>query len=159
MAHAQDEKCCDFCRIGRIAKRSLQIAFRQDTTLGYVSCLADIPLGVATAAATRIGMKKQRPSPKTRFGANTSSFYLCNGDRPLPIQIACSFYPCSGARPLLIRLEALRGFGVIEGRTCSLVLSPAIMSSLILKRASASRSSGEWGDDDFDVLADGVWAS
>ena len=30
------------------------------------------------------------------------------------------------------------------------------MSSLILKRASASRSSGEWNDDDYDVLADGV---
>ena len=29
------------------------------------------------------------------------------------------------------------------------------MSSLVLKRASASRSSGEWNDDDFDVLADG----
>jgi hypothetical protein len=27
---------------------------------------------------------------------------------------------------------------------------------LILKRASASRSSGEWKDDDYDVLADGV---
>ena len=26
---------------------------------------------------------------------------------------------------------------------------------LILKRASASRPSGEWNDDDFDVLADG----
>ena len=26
--------------------------------------------------------------------------------------------------------------------------------TLILKRASASRSSGEWNDDDFDVLAD-----
>jgi hypothetical protein len=26
---------------------------------------------------------------------------------------------------------------------------------LILKRASASRSSGEWKDDDYDVLADG----
>jgi hypothetical protein len=30
------------------------------------------------------------------------------------------------------------------------------MSSLILKRASTSRPSGEWDDDDFDVLADGV---
>jgi hypothetical protein len=30
------------------------------------------------------------------------------------------------------------------------------MSSLILKRASASRPSGEWNDDDYDVLADGV---
>jgi hypothetical protein len=29
------------------------------------------------------------------------------------------------------------------------------VSSLILKRASASRPSGEWNDDDFDVLADG----
>ena len=28
--------------------------------------------------------------------------------------------------------------------------------SLILKRASASRPSGEWDDDDYDVLADGV---
>jgi hypothetical protein len=27
---------------------------------------------------------------------------------------------------------------------------------LILKRASTSRPSGEWNDDDFDVLADGV---
>jgi hypothetical protein len=30
------------------------------------------------------------------------------------------------------------------------------MSSLILKRASASRPSGEWSDDEFDVLANGV---
>src|SRR5512132_4405311 len=30
------------------------------------------------------------------------------------------------------------------------------MPSLILKRASASRSSGEWNDNDFDVLADGA---
>jgi hypothetical protein len=28
--------------------------------------------------------------------------------------------------------------------------------ALILKRASASRPSGEWSDDDYDVLADGV---
>jgi len=27
---------------------------------------------------------------------------------------------------------------------------------LILKRASASRPSGEWNDDDYDLLADGV---
>jgi hypothetical protein len=27
---------------------------------------------------------------------------------------------------------------------------------LILKRASASRPSGEWNEDDFDVLADGI---
>jgi hypothetical protein len=29
------------------------------------------------------------------------------------------------------------------------------MTELILKRASASRPSGEWSDDDYDVLADG----
>ena len=29
-------------------------------------------------------------------------------------------------------------------------------AQLILKRASASRPSGEWNDDDFDVLADGA---
>jgi hypothetical protein len=27
---------------------------------------------------------------------------------------------------------------------------------LVLKRASASRTSGEWNDDDFDVLASGA---
>ena len=31
-----------------------------------------------------------------------------------------------------------------------------MLGSLILKHASASRPSGEWSDDDFDVLADGV---
>jgi hypothetical protein len=30
------------------------------------------------------------------------------------------------------------------------------MTPLILKRASASRSSGQWSDDDYDVLEDGV---
>jgi hypothetical protein len=33
---------------------------------------------------------------------------------------------------------------------------PVDKDYLILKRASASRSSGEWSDDDYDVLADGV---
>ena len=30
------------------------------------------------------------------------------------------------------------------------------MNQLILKRASASRLSGEWSDDDYDVLAEGI---
>ena len=30
------------------------------------------------------------------------------------------------------------------------------MGTLILKRAAASRPSGEWNEDDFDVLADGA---
>lgn len=33
------------------------------------------------------------------------------------------------------------------------------MDQSILKGASTSRSSGEWSDDDHDVLADGVVAS
>ena len=35
---------------------------------------------------------------------------------------------------------------------------PTRDGTLILKRASASRPSGEWNDDDYDVLADGVVA-
>jgi hypothetical protein len=30
------------------------------------------------------------------------------------------------------------------------------MGQLILKSANASRSSGEWSDDDYDVLAEGI---
>ena len=30
------------------------------------------------------------------------------------------------------------------------------MGELTLKRASASRQSGEWGEDDYDVLAEGI---
>jgi hypothetical protein len=30
------------------------------------------------------------------------------------------------------------------------------MTSLLLKRASASRPSGEWNDEDYDVIADGL---
>jgi hypothetical protein len=40
----------------------------------------------------------------------------------------------------------------VESRTEA--LSP--MSSPIIKRAAASRPSGEWDDHDFDVLTDGV---
>jgi hypothetical protein len=32
----------------------------------------------------------------------------------------------------------------------------ATTSSLILKRAAASRTSGEWREDDYDVVADGI---
>jgi hypothetical protein len=34
--------------------------------------------------------------------------------------------------------------------------SGAEMDQLVLKRAAASRLSGEWNDDDYDVLADGI---
>ena len=32
----------------------------------------------------------------------------------------------------------------------------ATMSSLVFKRAAASRTSGEWREDDYDVVADGI---
>jgi predicted nucleotidyltransferase len=48
----------------------------------------------------------------------------------------------------------VRCFGVRLWSRVDSSFSP--MPLLILKRASASRSSGEWNDDDFDVLADGV---
>jgi hypothetical protein len=54
MAHSRNEKCCDFCRIGHINKRPLRIAFRQDTHLGRISCLADIPVGVCDRCGWQI---------------------------------------------------------------------------------------------------------
>ena len=42
------------------------------------------------------------------------------------------------------------------GRLLAVRGRPIPMTRLILKRASASRPSGEWHDDDFDVLADGA---
>ena len=54
MVHSQNEKCCDFCRIGRIKKSSLRIALRQDTDLGCISCLADIPVGACDRCGWQI---------------------------------------------------------------------------------------------------------
>src|SRR5262245_35266770 len=41
------------------------------------------------------------------------------------------------------------------GEPVWLALGPMEKDYLILRRASASRPSGEWNDDDYDVLADG----
>lgn len=82
MAHSQNEKCCDFCKIGRVAKRSLRIAFRQDANLGYVSCLANIPIGVCD----RCGCKNWNHQDAVRV--NTSSFYPCIGALLILIQTA-----------------------------------------------------------------------
>jgi predicted nucleotidyltransferase len=49
--------------------------------------------------------------------------------------------------------EVVRGFGI---RLWCRFGPSHPMPSLILKRASASRSSGEWRDDDYDVFADGA---
>ena len=54
MVHSQNEKSCDFCRIGRIKKSSLRIALRQDTDLGRISCLADIPVGACDRCGWQI---------------------------------------------------------------------------------------------------------
>jgi len=58
-----------------------------------------------------------------------------------------------------VRLESVKGSkadidqAVGRGRTAGV---RGASMALILKRASASRTSGEWNDDDDDVLADGV---
>jgi hypothetical protein len=44
----------------------------------------------------------------------------------------------------------------MEHRAEGKFLDSLRMTVLLLKRASASRPSGEWNDDDFDVLADGA---
>jgi hypothetical protein len=48
----------------------------------------------------------------------------------------------------------VRCFGVCLWSRTDTSFAP--MPSLILKRASASRPSGQWRDDDYDVLEDGV---
>jgi hypothetical protein len=42
----------------------------------------------------------------------------------------------------------------LHGSLCD--LKDVAVTGLILKRASTSRSSGQWGDDDYDVLENGV---
>jgi hypothetical protein len=46
--------------------------------------------------------------------------------------------------------------GPLHRATTSPVTAAPKVRTLILKRASASRPSGEWSEDDYDVLADGV---
>jgi hypothetical protein len=56
--------------------------------------------------------------------------------------------------------EAERHLVIIGYRRAGVCLSDKMTlmdkNHLILKRASASRSSGQWSDDDFDVFAEGV---
>ena len=51
----------------------------------------------------------------------------------------------------------LFGLLVAAGTVAVLMLpaNPVAVTGLILKRASASRPSGQWSDHDFDVLTDG----
>jgi len=57
---------------------------------------------------------------------------------------------------------ALRKLGLVDRSdpatmaVAKLIIELGAMTALILKSASASRPSGEWNDDDYDVLADGV---
>jgi hypothetical protein len=48
-----DNQFCDFCKFGRLNQRSLRIAFRQETNLGGISCLADIPVGVCDRCGSK----------------------------------------------------------------------------------------------------------
>ena len=49
----QHENGCEFCKSGRVMRRSLRIAFRQETDLGCVSCLADLPLKVCDRCGSK----------------------------------------------------------------------------------------------------------
>jgi hypothetical protein len=72
------------------------------------------------------------------------------------------------ARDLATRLRIAAGRGrccyfhqagcacPLDGRQAGYCEDSGVMPHLILKRASASRSSGKWNDDDYDVLADGA---
>jgi hypothetical protein len=53
MSKIETAQRCDFCKIGRIAKRKEQLAFRQWTDRGYVSCSAVIPIGVCDRCGLR----------------------------------------------------------------------------------------------------------
>ena len=63
----------------------------------------------------------------------------------------------NGVQAVLVNLQCA---GCAQARCRVLVKGVEVTQStscpLILKRASASRLSGEWSDDDYDVLADGV---
>jgi hypothetical protein len=53
-------------------------------------------------------------------------------------------------------MRSLRGWASYNDWACKVGWPLDLSSQLILKRASASRPSGEWSEDDYDVLADDV---
>ncbi len=62
-----------------------------------------------------------------------------------------SGHDCGHSATRVLHLEPVgRAAGAIRR------VLPLPVTSLLLKRASASRSSGEWSESDYDVLADGV---
>ena len=46
MSDQSNQHDCDFCQSGHVTQYVRQIAFRQQTDKGYVSCSVTIPLGV-----------------------------------------------------------------------------------------------------------------
>ena len=46
MSGQSNQERCDFCQGGHVIQYFRQIAFRQQTDKGYVSCRVTIPLGV-----------------------------------------------------------------------------------------------------------------
>jgi hypothetical protein len=53
MPKLENPQLCDFCKIGQIAKRQEEIAFRQWTDRGYVSCRVVIPIDVCDRCGLR----------------------------------------------------------------------------------------------------------
>src|SRR5262245_27727206 len=44
---------CDFCKTGRVTVHYELVSFRQLTNKGYISCQAEIPLGVCNRCSSR----------------------------------------------------------------------------------------------------------
>jgi len=53
MSDPSDTQVCDFCKVGHVAKRTEQVAFRQWTDKGYVLCRATIPFGACDRCGSR----------------------------------------------------------------------------------------------------------
>jgi hypothetical protein len=53
MSDAHDVERCDFCKRGLITRLNQPIGFRQWTDKGYVSCRAEIPIGVCDRCGTK----------------------------------------------------------------------------------------------------------
>jgi hypothetical protein len=53
MNHTEPTVCCDFCKTGRLTQRCVPVAFRQQTDLGSIACLAAIPVGVCDLCGSK----------------------------------------------------------------------------------------------------------
>jgi uncharacterized protein with PIN domain len=46
MSNSNTDDMCDFCRAGRLTRKSEEIVFHQWTEKGYLSCRATVPVSI-----------------------------------------------------------------------------------------------------------------